>query len=390
MSRTGAKPLLVIAVLAAAVLLAILSVRDRVGLAPRSHPLKPLASLWPGHPHVAIERLLVEAALAAKANGSLGADQRERLKRVGQVAPLRPQPFMLEGAVAQLSGDTGRALSLYRAARIRDPREPATRLLLADLELRSGQIESGLFNLVSITRIEPNKAGAVVPALAKYAEAPGAVAEMRRLFQRNQALAGSVLYELAANPANGLLIRRLASRGADQTDAPWKHRLVESTLATGDVRASRQLWAEFNRVTESSDELPFNPNFRSLAASAPFNWTLSSGSGGLAELRPGGGLSIVHFGREPVMLARQLITPSPGRYAIITRLDQPAEPGRMEWRLRCITSQQMQSVPVDGQRRVLEASASCPGHWLELHAVPDETEQQIERTLRRVELRKVG
>lgn len=390
MSRSGAKLLLGAAVLGLAGLFAILSVRDWVSRAPRSHPVKSLATLWLGHPDVATEQLMLEAALAARANSSLGPRQLDQLKKVAATAPLRPHPFMLAGAVAQLSGDAERALRLYRAARMRDPRDPAARLLLADLQLRNGLVEDGLSNLVAIARLEQDKSGPVTPALAQYAKAPGAATEIRRLFAKNQALAEAVLYELASDPSNATLIRQLAPPSQSATVAPWQQRLIESTLATGRVGEARRLWAAFHKVPIDPADNPFNPAFRPLSAGAPFNWATFSGRGGLAELRTEGGLSIVHFGREPVMLARQLLTLSPGRYTVRTGLDRPLDNARIQWQLRCTVTEQAQTIPLDASGGTVEAVAACPGYWLELHATPDETEQQIERVVKYVAVQKVG
>ena len=390
MSRSGAKPLLLVGVVGAAILLAILSLRDSATRAPRSHPLSDLAAWWPSHPKVATERLFVAAALAARANRSLGSDARASLRAVVGRAPLDPQPFLLEGAVVQLEGNAERALQFYLTARLRDPRDPAARLLLADLELRRGDIEQGLANLVAITRIEQHKASPIAPALLEYVQAPGAVTKVRSVFAKNPTLASDILTQLANDPSNLALIRALAPAVPGAAIAPWEARLVDSTLAGGEPAKARRLWLGFNRISPTNNDLPFNPGFKTLAPRPPFNWTVSSGPGGLAEIKPEGGLAIVHFGREPVMLARQLVLLEPGRYQIQTALDRPAEPGRLEWRLQCMTGGEPQVIAVGARAKMFQSAADCRGYWLELHATVDETEQQMERTITGVELRKVA
>ncbi|HET9355819.1 MAG TPA: tetratricopeptide repeat protein [Sphingomicrobium sp.] len=383
----GSKTFAAIGIVGAAILIAALSFRDSATRAPRSHPLAAMASLWPSHPAVTAERLLVDAALAAKGGRSLNADERTRLREMVAAAPLEPQPFMLEGAVKQLEGDTASALRLYRAARLRDPRDTAARLLLADLELRNGQVEAGLSNLVSITRLDAKKTGPVVTALVGYAQAPGAAAEMRRVFAKNRTLGDMVLMELASDPSNLPLIRALAPASGSEGNTRWQDRLVETTLAAGKPAQAKQLWIGFNRAQAMAGEQPFNPEFKPRSARPPFNWAPATGSGGLAEFRPGGGLGIVHFGREPMMLARQLILPDPGRYAIVTAMNRLVPPGRLEWRLQCNSGGQPQVVPVESVKS-FEAVADCRGYWLELHAKAGETEQQVEGVVTRVELRK--
>ena len=384
-----ARLLAIAATVIAALLLGALSFRDWTTRAPRSHPLAGLASWWPSHPAVATEQLLIGSALAAKSGSPLSREHRARLRDIIRRDPLGPQPFLVEGAVAQIEGDTSRALRLYRAARLRNPRDPAARLLLADLELRTGGIEDGLANLVAISRIDPDKSNPLVPALAEYAKAPGTAKEMRRLFENNHALAQSVLTELAANPSNSALIQALAPNGRGAGAATWQQRLLDSTLSAGKAAEAKRLWTTFHDVEAPAGENPFNPRFQQLAAPPPFNWTVASGSGALAELRAGGGLAIVHFGREPAMLARQLVLLAPGRYTIETSLDRPAEPGRLEWRLQCLDGRQPQAVSVGARGGTFLVSPDCGGYWLELHAAPDETEQQMGRTLTLVRLRKL-
>lgn len=364
-----------------------LALRESAARAPRTHALTRLATLWPGHPAVMTERLMVEAALAARENRTLNDAQRGSLRELMRKSPLAPAPFLLEGAAAQLAGEAERALRLYRAARLRDPRDPAARVLLADLELRSGFVEQGLANLVAITRIEVRKATPIVPALVSYARTPGAAEKVRDVLARNPELAGAVLLELAADPSNAELIASLAPRAA-RGDTRWQERLVEANLQAGDVAAARRVWDGFNKLSGRTEDIPFNSRFLPLAAKPPFNWATSSGNGGLAEFQRGGGLSVVHFGREQIMLARQLLVLQPGRYWIETRLDRSPDPGRLEWRLQCNGSSEVQIVPVDGRTKPVVAAPACRGYWLALHAVPDETERQSERTLLQVRLRK--
>lgn len=368
--------------------IAMLALRESAARAPRTHALAGLAASWPTHPAVVTERMMIEAAVAARSNRTLDDAQRSALRELMRKSPLAPAPFLLEGAAAQLAGDTERALRLYRAARLRDPRDSAARVLLADLELRSGLVEQGLANLVAISRIEVHKATPIVPALVSYARTPGAAEKVREVFARNPELAGAVLVELAADPSNAELIASLAPPGSRRT--PWQERLVESNLQAGDVAAARRLWLRFNKIDSAADEIPFNPRFMPLAAKPPFNWAPGSGNGGLTEFKSGGGLSVVHFGRERMILARQLVVLDPGRYLLETRLDRWPDPGRLEWRLQCIGSDEVAIVPVDGRPRPVVAAPACRGYWLELHAVPDETERQSERTVRQVRLRKVA
>ena len=229
----------------------------------------------------------------------------------------------------------------------------------------------------------------MVTALVAYAQAPGAAAEMRRVFAKNRTLGDMVLLELAAVPSNIALIRAAgpgpcATRATRGGRTGWS----KTTLAAGQPAQARQLWIGFNRAQAHGRRATVQSRVRAAVRRPPFNWAPATGSGGLAEFRPGGGLGIVHFGREPMMLVRQLILPDPGRYAIVTSLDGPVPPGRLEWRLQCASGGGQPQIVAVESNTSFEAVAACRGYWLELHAKAGETEQQVERVVTRVMLRR--
>lgn len=378
------------AIVAGALLLAILAVRDWSTRAASSHPLAALGRLWGGHPENLRERLMLASARAARDGAALGPDGREQIQELARSAPLSPTPFLVSGAVSQLAGDTPAAIALYRAARLRDPRDPAARILLADLELRSGAVSQGLANLVAIRRIAPRQAAPVVPALAAFARSPGAAEQIRPVLARDPQLADAVLGELAADPANAGLILSLAPAPGPGARPSWQARLVETSVGAGRVAEARRLWSRFNAVPEQPGQLIFDPVFTNAGPPPPFNWQLTSGAAGVAERRPGGGLALLHFGREPTVLARQLLQLPAGRYRLAAEFDRRPEPGRLEWRLQCVGQQAAASFPAEAGSGALTATPGCPGWWLELHALAPETEQQLEVKLRRLDLRRVG
>ena len=392
MQLAGARSLWRIAVAAAAVFAVIASVRDWSVRAPRSHPLAAAAQFWAGHPKVAIDRLMIQSALAARSGRSLDTEARSEILKVAKRAPLAPDAYLVAGALAQLDGDMARAERLYLAARLRNPRAPAARLLLADLELRNGKIEQGLANLVAIVRISPRMGAPVVPGLAQYARSPGAIANMRAAFAHNPTLADAVLNELASDPDNASLVLELAPRSAGPALAVpgWGQRLIDATYVAGRVAQARGYWTRFNRIPPGAGGLVFNPAFARHPASPPFNWSYFSGSAGMVEPSHGGGLSIVHFGREPALLARQLLALEPGAYAVRSEFSASPEPGRLEWRIQCLDGSPPQVLPADSQDRMFRIGPGCVGAWLDLYGLPTETESRLDAVLRRIELKKVG
>ena len=110
----------------------------------------------------------------------------------------------------------------------------------------------------------------------------------------------------------------------------------------------------------------------------------------MTELAPGGGLSIVHFGREAFLLARQLLVLDHGAYAIVSEFSGSLEPDRIEWRIQCLDGSQAQVMPAGPQARTFRIGAGCPGAWLDLYAVPSESQARLDAVLRKVEVKRIG
>ena len=335
---------------------------------------------------------MMESAAASRSGRSLDENAMARITGIARAAPLDAQPFMVAGAVAQLNGDLSRARELYNAARLRDPRAPAVRLLLADLELRSGQIDEGLSNLVAVVRVSPAMAAPVVPALAEFARTPGAVAKMRSALSHNRMLADAIMDQLATDPDNAALLFSLAPASGRLSSglAPWQQRLIDSTVAAGHAGLARRYWARFNSVGPGAPGSIYNPGFRKLPASPPFNWSLGSGSAGIAELVPDGGLSIMHFGREPSSLARQLLTLGPGTYNIQSRFAGQPPSGRLQWRIQCLAGAPPTTVPASVDGANFRIGPDCPAAWLDLYAVPSDSGSRLDAVLQQVALRRIG
>ena len=335
---------------------------------------------------------MIDSATAAKTGGLLNEEANARVASIAQRAPLDARPFAVAGALAQLKGDTVRARELYLAARLRNPRATAVRLLLADLELRTGRIEQGLSNLVAIVNLSGGMAAPVVPALAEFARTPGAIPRMRTALAQNPGLASAVMDQLATDPSNAPLLfalePALTSSGAGLS--PWQQRLIDTTAAAGKVAMAQQYWARFNRTELGTGNSVYNPGFEKRSASPPFNWAFASGPAGIAELLPQGGLSIVHFGREPALFARQLLTLEAGAYQMQSRFTGRVEPGRLEWRLQCVRGGPQTVVPAVAGGASFRIEANCPAAWLELYGNPSESGSRLDAVLYQVALRKIG
>jgi hypothetical protein len=253
-----------------------------------------------------------------------------------------------------------------------------------------GHIEQGLSNLAAIVNVSGEVAAPVVPALSQFARTPGAIARMRPALARNQGLAHAVMDQLATDPSNAPLLFALEPVLRQGTGlAPWQQRLIDTTAAAGNVALARQYWARFNRIEPETEGI-FNPGFEKRPASPPFNWSLATGTAGIAELLPQGGLSIVHFGREPALFARQLLTLEAGSYQLQSRFAGRVEPGKLEWRLQCLRGGPPTIVPAVAEWAAFKIEGNCTDGWLELHGIPSESGSRLDAVLTGVALRKIG
>ena len=293
-------------------------------------------ALAPKSPNALMATAMAEVGQAAAAGQLPPPSAMRRLSELQHRAPLDPQPYLVEAAIAQRSGDMARAERLLVESRRLDPRSAAARYLLADVWLRQGRVTDGLGEMLTLGRLLRGSVVELVPALAEYAKTPGAGAQLAKVLQTNPQLKQPLLSALAADPDNAGLIIELHGASGPADDAKtlgWQNRLLDGLVRRGSYERAYQLWRRFSGV-QGSRPLLFNEDYRQLAAPPPFNWAFASGRGGFAE--PGNGsLRVLHYGREDVALASQLLLLPPGRYRFSAPASGSAAAGALAWTLSC-------------------------------------------------------
>lgn len=337
------------------------------------------------HPDVLDDRLFLDSSVAAR-TGGLQADAVARLRELASVQPLASEPFLLAGASAQLAGDWRGAERRYLAARLREPRSSAARFLLADLYFRSGRPEEGIAEMIVLSRLEPRAVGSLGPALANYAKQPGATATLAKLAGRDLPIRDAMLIELAKDPANAALVLRLAPKHPPgEPSTPWERLLLEGLAGAGKFAQAEDLWA---KVTGRVPTPPVNnPRFAKVQPVPPFDWTLYAGPAGVVEPDSGGGLSVFHYGREPMVAARQLLRLQPGPYSFRTKAVPPAA-DRMSWRLTCVSGSPLATIPFRIGSHRFDVPAGCRGQWLELHVSAGEPAPPLQVRIAEVAVRR--
>jgi len=274
---------------------------------------------------------------AAAHGATVGPNVRGRLRLVSAAAPLQPEPFLVEAAIAEKAGELSRAELLLKQARWRDPRSAAARYLLADVWLRENRIVDGLGEMAVLARLLPGASVQLVPALAAYARTPGADQQLIAILRANPQLRRPLLIALAGDPQNVALVVKLSGvdeRSSDPGSLVWKSRLLNALIERGDYQRAYGLWRNFAGLAPGGSPLLFNGEFKKLAVPPPFNWSYNSGKAGIAE-PANERLRVLYYGRDNQTFAAQLLLLKPGNYRFEAPVRGKSSPDSLYWTLTC-------------------------------------------------------
>jgi tetratricopeptide (TPR) repeat protein len=344
------------------------------------------AQLSPFSPSALISIAMGQVGAAAASGGDVPEGTLEMLRFASQAAPLEPEPFLVNGVIAERKGDVNRAQSLLRIAQQREPRSAAALYLLADLEIRQNRILEALHHLALLSRIMPDASVQLVPALASYARAPGARQGFEVVLRSNPQLRSPLLSALSNDPDNAELILHLAGPELLST-APdsqaWKSRLIDGLINSGDLGHAYEVWRVFAGLPSNFSALLFNGEFKTLEAPPPFNWVFDTGIAGIAE-PANGKLEVLFYGNVEQSLAKQLLLLKPGTYQFEALANGNPINGSLAWILTCRTDREViMELPVKAGATEVHISVpeGCDSQSLELrgHAqdFPRNSEVQI-------------
>ena len=348
------------------------------------------AAVWAGHPAALLESGLAQVGDMAAAGRPVDQSLVDRLISASAKAPLAPEPFLVRGVDAQVSGNRAVALQSYLAARERNPRAVAPRYFLADLYLKAGRTEPGLAEISALARLVPQSLPNVAKYLAAYARTPGAAPQVKKMLETHPQLELALLNELASDAASARLILYLWSGRGGEEARPWQGRLLEQLVATGRFNEARTAWARFTNISAEQDAL-FDAEFAAQAL-PPFGWMLASGASGIAEPQGGGRLHLVYYGRDDLILASQLMTLPPGRYRLSMNVSASSPAAKsLSATIRCLPSTSpLASLPLHRRGAVTAsfnvADRGCPAQRLEISGDAPEFPEQAELTVGRLRL----
>lgn len=353
------------------------------------------AQFWPSHPAVEISTGLTQIAVAARDRRPVPASAFAMINDAAMKDPLAPEPFLVRGVQAELSGRADVAQKAFEAAQWRDPRSLAAAYFLADRYFRTGDTDRGLRQVAAVARLAPNGPTVVGPYLAAYAANSANWPALRRLFRANPMLAEQTLVTLASNIATVPAVLALADPKQEAAGAAWLPSLLSTLTAAGKYDQARAIWAKMARVQPGSAQLLYDSSFSDRSAPPPFNWTLSSSTVGVAERQPGGRLHVVFYGQEDGFLASELLLLPPGAYRLSMQLlGDPARARSLNWSIWCDKSTEpLASVTLDAAAARawrFEVPRGCPAQWLKLSGVSGDLPQQTDVTIGSLKLERAG
>jgi hypothetical protein len=352
------------------------------------------AAFAPDHPYVRINLARAEFSLR---NGFVSPPTRDAATAALRRATLSEEPFFLAGVQAIADGDPKRGQRLLEEARRRNPRSRLTRLLLLNSYLRDSKETQAGVELAALGSLIPQAVPALAPELSRMVRDPKTTEPVTKMLAREPGIRDAVLANLARSGVDQSLILKLAGSGPPSPEGTeWQRLLIGRLVKEGAVGRAYFLWRQFGGLRQPpGPKGVYDPSFQGLRGAPPFNWELANGTDGVAERVPGPALQVSYYGRNPAMLAGQLLMLAPGRYRLemVAEGDAKGEASKLFWTVRCLsgaaTLVQIPIVDVGSPRRLsgsFVVPAGCGTQSLNLEGVPGDVASDEGVTITRLQL----
>jgi hypothetical protein len=379
-------------VLSAMLIAAMFAVREQATRAPVGHALHDLGAIWPDQPRIAQRRLEIASARAA-VSGSVHDRDVATARRLLKSDPMGATGLLFIGAERQVSGNPLAAEPIYALAVAREPRDPAARVIFANILLQRGAARPALEQIIALSRLDQGSSELMLRAIAIYARMPGAVEQMRPVLANDPAIRDHLLNLLANDPSNASVILSLAPpSNGPIPESGWQQSLLHSFVSANQIGQARQLWTRLTGRRVPTNQLP-ETVFRNSGLPKPFVWQLLPSSAGVAEIGRQGGLDLVYYGREDGEFARQLMTLEPGKYQLTSKADAASSADGLYWRIRCLVNTGETLIglrPGTTGAGTFDVPKTCGSQWIELIAKAPESQQSVELRLVSVEVERVA
>jgi hypothetical protein len=339
--------------------------------------------------------------------GVLDAATLDAVRRAAVAAPLDARPYLILGHQQLLDGASRRAVATLEAGQRLDPRQRLIHLLLLDRYLRTGRYADAATQFSVLARLLGAAQAPIASAMAQMTMAPETRDAVRRTLHGDPLLERAVLTALAKSDTPPDTIFALASpaaRADASTIGSWGPTLVARLVEQGRYATARSAWQRIYAVPPAQAAvLVTNASFGKTVPSPPFDWTLTAGSLGAADLK-NGSLTVEYYGRDSGDLARQMLVLRPGRYRFSFALD----PGKTDatsklfWSLACESASDTGTI--DGKTALMTVAVAavakprriaadlvvppgCPAQTLALRGEAGDFPAPVDVTIRDLDLR---
>ncbi len=357
---------------AALAALALFAAAIRMAESPTITVLPGLANIGPG------SLGLIRGKLAG-----LEGDKPKDMMRIARQAlatsPLAWEPFLAAETPGIADSSKSNMAYLQETVR-RNPRTVPARVLLLRNSASAGDVKSALDHLEAIKRQNPALFDELMEKLAAMTNNEQLIDEVMVALSDHPDMYVSFVRGFSGTEKSPQLISHLIFQlPAAVLKQPGVSRAAIAMLVK--IQAfdkARQIWAAGDATQMES--LIHSPDFSDSSKSPPFNWELAESTTGVAERQKKGGLYVQYYGREPGLLARQLLVLSAARY--VARMDYRIEggaDGAINLRMRCAESDRLLGkVALAGKAGVQQKmslgfdipDSQCSGQYLELIGAP--------------------
>lgn len=333
-----------LALIGAALVLALFCLRTgMVDIAARSNPA--LALSIDGDSPSALDR--AAALLMADPKPAAVALAADRARGALAGAPVLARPFMIAALAADAAGDGRRATELMQTAVARDPRSVPARFWLLRRQVVAGNFDAALGEIDALIRLRPTQVSKLaILAVPMLRDPAGRRAVVTRM-AANPAWRG-IFLDLAQRESTdrtGFIaaMRALAATPGVEIDDATLGGVLTGMTGRGEYVAAHRLYTAFRPQPsgERGNQI-YDGDFQRRPGPAPFNWSFSGTASAIAQIepQPRGGPALVArtFGREPAVVASQLLTLPPGDWRLTVRMGSDDGPAadRFRWRISCL------------------------------------------------------
>ena len=334
----------------------------------------------PQHP----EALLGQATQRLAAGDLDGASTSAR--QLLQVEPAEGRAYRVLAQVAAAREQREQALTLFRIAARRAPRDLPSRAWLAQDALQRGDLTDALVQIDRVLSLSPGAAGNVYPVLVQLAGDPAFVEALADTLRTRPAwrpgLLAALRHPKTGHPANAdAVLGALQRRGG--LDAEESAAWIETLLRDGRWGEAHARWAAPFVAGGKPLPLLYNGDFAQVPSGQGFDWRQPAVAGAILEYEPGAGagrtLHARFLGRRiagPLLEHALLLAPGEYAWSFRRRFEGLRSDNGLQWILACAGQGNQvlaRSQPLVGSRAWQDEllaftvpAGGCQGQWLRL------------------------